>query len=510
MDEHEGALGGAMASYWMASAPGPARPMLQKDAEADIAVVGGGIAGLCTARELALAGRSVVLVEADRVAAGVTGHTTAKLSAQHGLVYAQLSDAFGADAARDYAAAQTEAIEHVRLTAEDLGVDCDLETAASFVYDERDSETESLKREAEAARDAGLDAAFTTETGLPFPVAGAVRVEGQAQFHPRKFLLAVAEDLLARGGRVFEGSRVVDVATEDGGHRLTVGGGAAVRCREAVIATHYPVVNRARLLSRLKPRRELVLAAPVPADADPGGMYLTTADDTRSVRTAPLPDGRRLLIVTGEAFTPGEPGVGERYRALAAWTADRFGAKDIAYRWAAQDNGTPDRVPYIGRMPGGDGLYVACGFGGWGMSNGMAAARLITGLATGAPPAWAGLFDPSRLHIVKEAGPIAANQKTVMAHLVGDRLGHAPVASADELDPGQGAVIRVDGRLRAVYRDDAGDLHTRSAACTHMGCVVGFNDAERTWECPCHGSRFDTDGAVLQGPATAPLRDESV
>ncbi|MFB9660123.1 NAD(P)/FAD-dependent oxidoreductase [Glycomyces mayteni] len=192
--------------------------------------------------------------------------------------------------------------------------------------------------------------------GLPFPVTGAVRVEGQAQFHPRRFLLAVAADLTARGVRVFERSRVVDVAAEDGGHRVTVEGGAAVRCREAVIATHYPVVNRVRLLSRLTPRRELVVAAPIPAAADPGGMYLTPAEGTRSVRTAPLENGKRLLIVTGEAFTPGEAGTAERFGRLAAWAAERFGSEDIAYRWAAQDNATPDRVPYIGAMPGGGSL----------------------------------------------------------------------------------------------------------------------------------------------------------
>ncbi|WP_344492160.1 FAD-dependent oxidoreductase [Glycomyces endophyticus] len=499
-----------LASYWTATAPGPEYPRLPSDAEADVAVVGGGIAGLSTARELAAAGLSVVLVEADRIACGVTGHTTAKLTAQHGSIYAHLKDAFGIDAARDYAAAQTEAIAHVAATADELGADCDFEMRPSFVYAESDEAVSGLNAEAEAAREAGLEASFTTETGLPFEVSGAVRIEHQAQFHPRRYLLAVAADFIARGGRIFEHSRVVSVDSEGDRQRLTVESGAAVRCREAVIATHFPIVNRARLFPRLTPKREFVVAAPIPEATDPGGMYVTAEQDTRSVRTAPYGAGERLLIVTGAAFTPGDANADRQLGKLAAWTANRFGTSDLAYRWAAQDNTTPDRVPYIGRMPGGDGLYVACGFGGWGMTNGVVAARLITGLVTQAPPPWAARFDPARFHPVKEAGPIAANSKTAVKHLVADRIGRAPAHSPDELEPGQGAVIRVEGHLRAVYRDDDGDLHTRSATCTHMGCVVGFNDAERTWECPCHGSRFDTDGAVLQGPATTPLRDESV
>ncbi|MQM28756.1 FAD-dependent oxidoreductase [Glycomyces albidus] len=495
----------SLTSYWMASAEGAEHPRLRDDHEVEVAVVGGGIAGLCTARALAREGLSVAVVEAGRIAAGVTGHTTAKLTAQHGQIYARLAKSFGPDAARDYATAQTEAIAHVRATADELGADCDIESAPSFVYTGSEDGGAALRDEAEAAREAGLDASFTTETGLPFPVAGAVRVEDQAQFHPRRFLLAVAQDLLAHGGRIFERSRAVEVEPREERQRITVATGSSLYCREAVIATHYPIVNRVRLFSRLKPRRELVVAAPIPEAEDPGGMYITSEEGTRSVRTAPYREGERLLIVTGEAFTPGDPGVAERYRTLEAWASERFGVEEFDYRWAAQDNGTPDKVPFVGRMPGGDGLYVACGFGGWGMTNGVVAARVITGLVTGTAPMWATMFDPSRFHIVKEAGSIAANQKTVMSHLVGDRIGHAPAQSPDELRPGQGAVIRVDGHLRAVYRDDDGAVHTRSAACTHMGCVVGFNDAERTWECPCHGSRFDVNGDVLQGPATSPL-----
>ena len=334
--------GFAPSSYWMESAPGPEYPTLEPGPgragpDVVVGVIGGGIAGICTAWELTRAGRHVALVEAGRLAAGVTGHTTAKLSALQGLVHRSVRTARGEEAARQYARSQTDAVDRVVEVCAELGVDCDLENVPAYTYAESEETLREVRSEAEAAVEAGLDASFVTETGLPFPVAGAVKLMGQAQFHPRKYLLALAEDLVARGALVFENSRVVSLGEGDP-CRLTTDRGASLRARDVVVATHYPIFDRAMLFSRLSPRRELVVAAPIPADQDPLGIYLTPEDDTRSVRTAPCGHGQRLLIVTGEKFTPGAGSVRGRYERLISWTRRRFPGVEPAYRWVGIRN----------------------------------------------------------------------------------------------------------------------------------------------------------------------------
>ncbi|MFD5450408.1 FAD-dependent oxidoreductase [Streptomyces sp. NPDC127100] len=498
-------------SYWLRTAPGGApRPALAEDLRVDVAVIGAGVAGLSTARELARAGRSVAVLEAGRIAAGVTGRTSAKLTAQHSLVYDRLRRTRGPEGARLYARSQTEAIEHAAEVAAELGIDCEWETRDAYTYVRDAGRVDELRAEASAAKEAGLPASFVTETGLPFPVAGAVRVTGQAQFHPRKYLLALAGDLEARGGRIFENTTIHGL-DEGEPCRVSTGTGATVTARDVVVATHYPIFDRALLFARLSPRRELVVAGSIEADRDVDGMYITPEENTRSVRTAPLDEaGRRLLIVTGEHFTPGTGDTRERFERLSAWAVEHFPGVDLTYSWATQDIDPTDTVPMVGPLhQGARHAYVATGFGGWGLSGGMMAGRLLTAQITGEECAWSGLYDPRRLRTaVREAPSFLRTQAEVARHFVGDRLRPAP--PVDALPPGEGAVVRAGGDRLAVYRDEAGALHALSPRCTHLGCLVNFNAAERAWECPCHGSRFGTDGTVIQGPATKPLERRDI
>ncbi|MFJ2932688.1 FAD-dependent oxidoreductase [Streptomyces sp. NPDC087219] len=497
-------------SYWMGTAALPSFPPLAGAAEADAVVIGAGIAGLSTAWELTRAGLDVIVVEAGRIAGGVTGHTTGKLTALHTSVYATLRTEHGDDAARWYADSQSAALRHVVEVVGELDINCDLERRPALTYCEQPEGVDALRAEAEAARAAGLTASFVTETGLPFPVAGAVRVEDQAQFHPLAYLSGLVDDLVALGGRIHEGTRVMELDRGDP-CRLGTDTGATVSARHVVVATHHPLFDHTLLAARLTQHRDLVIAGPLPAPRDPEGMYITEERGKRSVRTAPLPDGGRLLIVTGEAF---KPGTGEDteagYARLQDWSEQHFPDVTITHRWAAQDNSSTDTLPLIGRMPaGGDNVYVATGFAGWGMTGGVMAGTAIAAVVRGEPEPWTDLYAPSRLgSTVRSAPTLLKAQWETGKHFVKDRLetfGDGTDGTVRELRPGQGTVVRAKDGPCAVHRDDRGGLHAVSAVCTHLGCVVAFNNAERTWECPCHGSRFGVDGEILQGPALSPL-----
>jgi glycine/D-amino acid oxidase-like deaminating enzyme/nitrite reductase/ring-hydroxylating ferredoxin subunit len=486
------------ASYWLETTCPTAYPRLAGDIDVDVAVIGGGITGICTAWELARAGRRPAVFEASRIVTGVTGHTTGRLSAAHPFRYAPLRKSHGPDAARRYAQSQQQAVDHVVRTAAELGIECEIERRPSHVFAESADEVEDLQAEADAAAEAGLAASYVTTSDLPFDIAGALRVESQVQFHPRRYLLGLAAAVTAAGGTIHEQTRITAL---DPGEPCTLntGSGATIRARDVVICTLYPPFAGPPLVRRLSALRELVVAAPIPAERDPGGMYITRETSTRSVRTAPYVDGQRLLLITGESFEPGAGSVTERYERLAGWMADRFGVSEVAYRWSAQDTEASDELPFVG--PTSRHVYIATGFARSGMSHGVMSSQLLAARLTGNEPAWSGLYSPERIDPRNDPPEIVPEDAEVTGNAVRSR----GTAVFEAIGPGDGAVVNIAGRPCAACRDADGTLHAVSARCTHLGCIVGFNEADRTWECPCHGSRFTADGAVLDGPANHPL-----
>lgn len=498
-------------SWWADTAHGPDRRDRPLPIDVDVVVVGAGIVGLTAATRLLAQGRSVLVLEARNVAGGVSGHTTAKVTAQHSLIYDRLTGRFGAAVARTYGQAQLRAlawiVDQTVGQSGHGGIDADLVTSDSYVFSSAEADRGRLAREADAAQEAGMPASYVTQLDLPFPTAGAVRFTGQARFHPRKWLLALADRIEGLGGQIIERVRVTQV--HEGDPMMVESTAGQVRAAEVIIATHYPILDRGLFFTRLEPVRDLVICGiPAPEAAHLRHMYLDLASH-HSIRPVGGVDGRpEELIVLGEHYRTGERlDVEERYEALAAWARERLGIKRISHRWSAQDVSTTDGIPFVGRYrPRAHHLWVGTGFGQWGMTGGTAAGLLLSDLIQGtAPNDERELFDPHRFDL-RTIPALAHRNSVVAAHLVGDMARASLNAATKDLGPGQAEVCRVGTSLVAAYKDGDEVVHAVSAHCTHLGCVLAFNNAEQSWDCPCHSSRFDIDGAVLNGPAVAPLK----
>jgi glycine/D-amino acid oxidase-like deaminating enzyme/nitrite reductase/ring-hydroxylating ferredoxin subunit len=476
-------------SIWLATAPdAPAHPRLTRDVEADVCVVGAGIVGVTTALLLHEAGLHVVLVEANRVGHGVTGHTTAKVSSQHGLKYAQLRDRHGAEAARHYGAANQQALEWIAARVDRDGIDCDFRRRAAYVYgDDRGQ----LDDEARAAQEAGLPATRVDSTPLPYAVGGAVRFDDQAELHAHKYLLALAAQL----PEIYEHTHAAQV-----GEAVRTPGGM-VRAQHPIVATHFPFPDRSLAFARVHPRRSYAIACRI-AGAPPEGMFISADQPTRSIRAIPL-GGEELLMVGGDGHKPGTGGdTTEHYAALEAFADEHWDVRSVDYRWSAQDNTTDDGLPFAGRLtPWEPSVLMATGFAKWGFTNGTAAAFVLRDLVLGRQTPESKLFDPARLNPRAALPTLLKENAQVAARFVGDRLTKGARRDIEDLQPGEGDIVRLDGEKVAGFRDDDGSLIAVSSVCTHLGCQVNFNRAERSWDCPCHGSRFAVDGSVLQGPA---------
>ncbi|WP_255170682.1 FAD-dependent oxidoreductase [Natrononativus amylolyticus] len=494
-------LPGEPVSPWLATTPDAGYPALEETLGVDVAVVGAGIAGLSAALHLRERGKTVAVLERDRVAAGVTGKTTAKLTSQHGLCYDHLRREFGLREARWYAAVNEASIDEVERRIDELGIDCGFERQPSYLYGDSPDE---IERETDAARAAGLEPSLVRSVPPFERASSAVRFDDQAWFHPRKYLLAVAEELYEdEGARVYEHTRVTDVSGGTPCRVQTEAGG--VQAEHVVLATGFPILDRAGYFTRMYPKRSYVLGVRLEGEP-PEGMYYRPGDPYRSVRTHRDENGT-LLLVGGENHKTGQGGsTKERYRRLARWARERFPVASIDYRWSTQDYRTADRVPFVGRAgPGAENVSVATGFRGWGMTNGIAAGRLLAERIAGDDPPELELFDPLRFTPKTSFSRTVTENADAASQFATDWLRTLLGPDLESVDPGEGRVFREGPHPIAAARDDDGDLHTVSAVCTHTYCLVDWNDAECTWDCPCHGSRFDPDGTLLEGPATEDL-----
>jgi glycine/D-amino acid oxidase-like deaminating enzyme/nitrite reductase/ring-hydroxylating ferredoxin subunit len=492
-------------SFWLQTTPETDYPQLEGEISVDVAVIGAGITGLTAATLLKRAGKSVAVVESKRIVRGATGYTTAKVTAGHGVIYSDLESNFGREEAGIYAASNQAALERVAQLVEEDGIDCDFERKANYVYAESDEELSRLREEAEAARRAGLDVSFVDKTPLPYDVAGAIRLENQAQFHPRKYLLALAETIPGDGSHVFEQTAATDV--KSGEPCLVETDLGAVRATDVIVATHLPFEDSGLFFTKAHPHRSYAVAAPVDPAAAPDGMFINSGVPTRSVRT--IRDGDRLLLQAGgQGHKPGiEEDTPARYRVLEEFLAEHWPqAGPVEYRWSTQDYMSVDRVPYIGRLRrGSEHVFAATGYSKWGMTAGTLAGMLLSDRILGRENPWAELYESKRIKPKAAFKRFVTGNAAAGYHFFADRLSRAEHKEIEGLGPGDGAILRVGGRKRAVYRDETGALHVLSPVCRHLYCYVAWNPAERSWDCLCHGSRYSGEGRVIQGPTVRNL-----
>jgi len=498
----------ATTSCWQSGFGPSRRTPLAADAEADVCIVGAGIAGITTAYLLAREGVRVIVLDDGPVGGGETGRTTAHLASALDDRWFELERLHGRGGARLAAQSHMAAIDAIERIVADAGIDCGFTRLDGYLFAPPEGAGDVLERELEAALRAGHDVRFVPQAPFErFDTGPCLCFANQGQFHPLAYLSALAASVEARGGRIHTGSRVAEIR---GGSTLATArtaAGATVSARAVVVATNTPINDRVTMHTKQAAYRSFVIGLRVPRGSVVQALYWDTLDPYHYVRIAgPAGDGD-LLIVGGEDHKTGQADDGAvRFARLEAWARERFPmAQETVHRWSGQIIEPVDALAFIGRNPGDeDNVYIATGDSGTGMTHGTIAGMLIGDLIQGRENPWRELYDPSRISPQASKDFALENLNVVRQYSAWVRA--SEVDSEADIVPGSGAILRHGLHKVAVHRDDDGVLHRLDATCPHLGCVVAWNSTERTWDCPCHGSRFaPDDGHALNGPSSVAL-----
>jgi glycine/D-amino acid oxidase-like deaminating enzyme/nitrite reductase/ring-hydroxylating ferredoxin subunit len=502
---------GQTTSVWMATADTPHASRLEQDTEADVCIVGAGIAGLTTAYLLTREGRSVVVLDDGPTGGGMTARTTAHLSNALDDRFYELERLFGEQGARTAAESHTAAIDRVEAIVREEQIECEFERLDGYLFLHSQGKMQVLEDELPAAHRAGLTEVRRLERAPldAFDTGPCLHFPRQAQFHPLKYLAGLQRAVTRDGGRIYTQTHATKI--EGGAQaRVETAGEAIVRCGAIVVATNTPVNDLVAIHTKQAPYITYVIGARLPQGSLPKMLLWDAPADLNTpyhyVRLQPA-DGYDVLIVGGEDHKTGQAhDQAQRWGKLEQWTRNRFPMlQGIEFRWSGQVMETVDGLAFIGRNPlDSDNVFIATGDSGMGMTHGTIAGILLTDLICGRANSWAEIYDPARKTLAAITDFVRENAN-VMAQYT-DLATAGDVESVDEIKPGTGAVLRRGLSKVAVYRDESGAVQEYSAICPHLGCVVNWNAAEQTWDCPCHGSRYDgRDGHVVQGPANSGL-----
>lgn len=484
----------------------PSFEKLNQDLMVDVAIVGAGITGISTAYLLAKEGLKVAILEAGKVLNGTTGHTTAKITAQHGLIYDELIQHFGEEKAKLYYESHIKSKDFIK----QAGIDCDLSDEDAYVYSTTEEYEDKIITEWEAYQKLGIPGELVVKIPLDIPIKNAIKMHRQAQYHPVKFLKGLLEKAVLSGCSVYENTTATGIDDQESNEPTVITkDGLRVKCKHVIIASHYPFCNISGFyFAKMYAARSYAIG--IKTDKDyPGGMFISADTPTRSIRSTPLEDGK-LIIIGGENHKTGQgPDTLVHYDALEEFAEDIFGIKEYSYRWSAQDLVTIDKLPYIGRLTENKNhILVATGYKKWGMTTGILAGHLLTDYVLNRDNPYMELYSTSRFDADPDLKNLVTTNADVAGHLLKGKLEFVPKGPSD-LHNGEGSVVMHNGKRAGAYKDENGKLYIVDTTCTHFGCECEWNHAEKTWDCPCHGSRFSYGGDVVEGPAFRPLKNLS-
>jgi len=491
-------------SYWLDNDSSPSFPRLQEDIEVDVGIVGGGITGITTAYMLSQQGLNVALIDAGKLLHQTTGHTTAKVTAQHGMIYNKLIENFSKSDALLYYEANVEGKEIIEKLIEKYDIQCDYTEENAYLYTNSDDYIQKIKKEQKAYEQLGITHEELEDLPLNIPIKLALKLQNQAQFHPIKYLQALIEQCKKAKVQMYEHTTAIDVEQRTDPAILTKNNNR-IQCKYVVSASHYPFYDGQGFYpTRMYASRSYVIAVKSEQNY-PGGMYINVEKPTRSIRSTNF-QNEDLWLISGEDHKTGQgKSTIKHYEALQSFAESTFSIQNYLYRWSAQDLVTIDKVPYIGQLTKtNERIFVATGFRKWGMTTGTIAAKIITDTITNKNNRYLQLFQPTRFHAKQTLTNFMKTNADVAKHLLKGKLTYTK--SAEQLKHDEAAIIRINGKRTGVYVDTEGKIYAVDTTCTHLGCEVEWNSAERSWDCPCHGSRFNYSGEVINGPAKEALK----
>lgn len=491
-------------SYWNLTGSKTVFPGLDRNIETDILIIGSGITGVTCAYCLTGKGLKPVLIEAGGLCDGTTGNTTGKVTIQHDIIYSKIMEKHGIDFARQYCASQTEAVEFVKQTVKKESIDCQLTDNTAYVYASVESDLELIKKEYEAAKELGIDCELSGRSDFPPQNFGMLGFKNQAVFHSVRYVDSLAKAAASGGAEIYLNTKACKLHQGD---KISVycDNGIEITANHLVMATQYPVYDGPNLFyTRLFPKRTYGVAVKTKRDW-PEGSYINASGRTRSIRTH-TENGQKILIVVGDGHTTGRSDVNmdEHLKNLIEFSDSIAGVDRVLAKWSAQDYDTPDQIPYIGRISGKSNIYVASGFRKWGLSNGTLAGILISELIIDGNCRYEELYSRKRADYSSSLGKTITEVGLSVYELIKSKLENTE--SIRDLRQGEGRVISFEGKKAGIYRDYDDSVIILDISCTHMGTELNYNSAEKTWDCPAHGGRYNTDGRLLEGPPKKSLK----